>query len=474
MWELARERRILYNGLIFSGYFPHSKGGPIVRDSAVSIVRRLRNAGYEALFAGGCVRDIVMGHAPKDYDIATDAPPERVDELFDKTRAVGAAFGVMLVTLNNTTFEVATFRTEAEYRDGRHPEKVAFATAKEDARRRDFTINGMFYDPLEEKIIDYVGGKDDIGRGLVRTIGNPEDRFAEDKLRLLRAIRFAARYEYEIENDTWQALLRMSPQITSVSAERSRDELYQIFSGTHPGRGMDLLQQSMMRYILPEIYCLEGIRQPPNFHPEGDVYIHTKLMLEALESKEEDLVFAVLFHDVGKPPTYEVRDRITFYGHVQVGVALAEDICCRLRCSNELTDGVKDLVAQHLRFIDVPKMRQSTLRRFLSQDNFAKHMELHRVDCLASHGDLSTYDFCNVKLKEYRLERKALRPEPLISGDDLISMGLEPSPIFAKILKRVEDAQLEEEIATKEEAKKLVRQEFKQVFSPRRKKENES
>lgn len=430
-----------------------------LRDKAVDIVKNLRKAGFRAYWVGGCVRDLAMGQEPQDYDVATDARPEQIMKLFPKTIPVGVSFGVVKVLLEEDGFEVATFRSDGRYLDGRHPIEVHFSGEKEDAFRRDFTINGMFFDPIEDQLIDYVGGKKDIEAKLIRCIGDPNQRFAEDKLRLIRTVRFAVRFGYRIEPSTHQALVDLAPQILEVSSERIRDEQAKILMGPHPGQGVRLLHQTgLLKVILPEVAAMEGVQQPPEFHPEGDVLTHTLLLLDKMRSPSFELAFGALLHDVGKPPTFAVKERIRFDNHCEVGSQMAQAIGHRLRFSNQQTEIVAELVRDHLRFKDVRNMRSSTLKRFLRNPNFTEHLELHRLDCLASHGDLSNWEFCKQKLDE--LEPEEIRPEHLLTGDDLIGLGYSPGPQFAKILTAVEDAQLEGRVKTKEAAVRLVKKEF--------------
>jgi poly(A) polymerase len=429
-------------------------------DHAIKIVRTLRQAGFKAYFAGGCVRDQVMGREPQDYDVATDARPEAVMRLFSKTIPAGVSFGVVIVLEGPYQFEVATFRSDGQYLDGRHPVEVHFSSEEEDAKRRDFTINGMFYDPIAGRIADYVGGQEDIKAGLIRCIGNPQERFSEDKLRLMRAVRFAAQFDYKIEEKTYQALLALADQIMVVSAERIRNELSKILTGLRPVQGLRLLRQTgLLNAILPEVAAMEGVQQPPEFHPEGDVWVHTLLMLEKMSPAPSfDFALSVLLHDVGKPPTFSIRDRIRFDNHCQVGAEMAEQICTRLRLSRNQTEKVVELVREHLRFKDVRLMRESKLKRFLRGEHFMDHLELHRLDCLASHGDLSNWEFCRQKLEEMGPEE--MRPERLVTGHDLIQMGYAPGPVFSEILTAVEDAQLEGKVKDQEAAFELIRKQF--------------
>jgi len=422
--------------------------------SALLILQKLRDAGHEAYFAGGCVRDMLLGLKPHDIDIATSALPQEVEKLFPRTIAVGAQFGVIIVLENNVEIQVATFRHDGSYRDGRHPTEVTFTNAEEDAKRRDFTINGLFYDPISKEVFDYVKGSDDLSKKIIRAIGNPHERFAEDKLRLLRAIRFATTLDFEVESMTWKALCELAPEILVVSAERLRDELQKIFLSPHRLRGFDLLDQSgLLRILLPEMENLKGCEQPPEFHPEGDVFVHTRLMLKMLPEKASlPLILSVLFHDIGKPATRTVDEtgRMRFYAHDQVGTKMAGKILHRLRFSNEIIEAVLPAVRLHMSFKDAQKMRLSTLRRMMARPTFEDELELHRVDCASSHGMLDNYTLLQQKKEEFA--NMPLIPPPLITGRDLIELGMKPGPAFGKILQTVKDAQLENKISTREEA----------------------
>lgn len=431
-----------------------------LRETATEVVRRLRAAGYEAYFVGGCVRDLLLGRQPSDYDVATNATPEAVISLFPQTVTVGARFGVVLVLLDVHQVEVATFRSDHGYKDGRHPEAVRFAqTAEADVRRRDFTINGLLYDPLTEQTLDFVGGCEDLRHGIIRTIGQPQERFAEDKLRMLRAIRFAARFGYTIEPETFAAIQQLHADIAQVSRERIRDELVKMLTEGAARRAMGLLDASgLLEVILPEVARMKGIAQPPEFHPEGDVWVHTLLMLEKLQQPSVTLALGVLLHDIGKPPTFSLAERIRFDEHTEVGAVMAEEVCRRLRFSNQETERVVALVRHHLRFKDAPKMRPSKLKRFLAMDGFAEHLELHRLDCLASHGDLSNYEFIKNVLET--LPAEEIRPPRLLTGDDLMAMGYAPGPQLGEILAAVEEAQLEGELSTPAEARAFVEKKF--------------
>lgn len=431
-------------------------------EAARKVAARLREAGQIAYFAGGCVRDMVRGIAPKDYDIATDARPEVVQKLFSRTYAVGAHFGVIVVLEGDVQFEVATFRSDEAYIDGRHPTAIHFSSPEEDAKRRDFTINGMFYDPVAEEVIDFVGGRADIAAKLVRAIGDPRQRFAEDRLRMLRAVRFATVLDYQIDRQTWEALVTDAASITEISAERIRDELVRIFLSPNRGRGWDLLDASgLMRAILPEIEAMKGCEQPEQFHPEGDVFKHTRLMLNFLpKTVSPSLVFAVLFHDVAKPRTATVdkTGRIRFSGHDRLGAEMTEEIMRRLRFSGAEIDATVEMVRQHMVFKDTPNMRVAKLKRFMARPTFKEELELHRVDCEGSHRMLDNYEFLLRKREEFANE--PIIPPPLVSGDDLIGLGLKPGPTFGEILEAVETRQLEGTLGTREQALEWVKREY--------------
>ena len=509
---------------------------------ATNIVRALRERGYQAYFAGGCVRDLLLGREPADYDVATDATPQQVMQIFPRTFAVGEQFGVVLVPITaNTTedteehrggitsddesahgrvvpgttggssglrylfhapalkrsVEVATFRSDVGYSDGRHPDEVRFTNdPREDVQRRDFTINGMLLDPLvadpltfdslvidpptsdpltldsttrdaasldetPNAILDFVGGRDDLNAGIIRAIGDPERRFSEDKLRMLRGVRFAARFDYTIEPSTFSAMKHLAPQIHQVSQERVRDELTKMLTEGRAQRAFQLLDETgLLREVLPEISAMKGVEQPPQYHPEGDVFVHTLLLLDKLSAgSSKTLAWGALLHDVGKPPTFRVApDRIRFDGHVEIGVKMAAEICRRLRFSNDETDQILALVDNHMRFGHVLRMKESTLKKFLRLPGFDEHLELHRIDCLSSHGLLDAYDYVREQL--HSMPAEAMRPEPLITGDDLIAAGYEPGPRFKEILGAVEDAQLEGRLASREAAMEYVLREF--------------
>ncbi|HEX4083642.1 MAG TPA: CCA tRNA nucleotidyltransferase [Chthoniobacteraceae bacterium] len=429
---------------------------------ACRIVRRLRDAGHTAYYAGGCVRDMLRGVAPKDYDIATSARPEEVQRLFPRNVAVGAHFGVICVREAGLQFEVATFRSDGAYSDGRHPEGVTFSSPREDAERRDFTVNGMFYDPIAREVIDFVGGRADLERRCLRAIGDAESRFREDRLRMLRAVRFATVLGFEIDAATWDALQRHAAEIHDVSAERIREELVRIFLSPRRVRGLDLLDQSgLLAQIIPEMLALKGCEQPPQFHPEGDVWVHTRAMLGLLpEHVSVPLVFAVLLHDIGKPPTFSLdpaEGRIRFNAHDKVGAAMAQRIMERLRFSREQMEAAIQAVDQHMVFKDVQKMRVARLKRFMARDGFEDEMELHRVDCQSSHAMLDNYDFLRRKQEEFANE--PLIPPPLVTGNDLIALGWKPGPIFKEVLEAVQTRQLEGTLTTREDALEWVKAE---------------
>ncbi len=431
------------------------------RELAREVVAKLKSHGHQAYFVGGCVRDLLLGGQPKDYDIATDARPERITALFPDSGLVGAHFGVVLVRDLGAQVEVATFRSDHAYEDGRHPAGVDFETdPRQDVLRRDFTINALLLDPDREEVLDFVGGRNDLRDRIIRAIGDPEARFREDHLRMLRTIRFAARLNYQIEPATFEAIRRLRGLIQNVSAERVRDELVRILTEGGARRGFELLDETgLLSEILPEIAALKGVSQPPEYHPEGDVWTHTLLLLENLRNPTLTLALGALLHDVGKPPTFRLADRIRFDGHVETGIAMAEAILTRLRFSNDEIRQVVALVANHMRFKDAPQMKVSTLKRFLRLENFPEHLELHRLDCVSSHGHLENYQLMQRKMEE--LPQEHLKPPPLVTGDDLIAAGYRPGPAFAPILAAVEDAQLESRIQSKEEALALVQAHFR-------------
>ncbi len=418
------------------------------------ILETLRQNGHEAYLVGGCVRDLLLGREPKDWDVATDARPDRIEALFPKTLAIGKAFGIIAVVAEDgTTVEVATYRADAPYADGRHPGAIAFTDAREDARRRDFTINALFLDPFTGEIRDFTGGQADLAARIIRAIGDPAVRFGEDHLRLLRAVRFAATLGYAIEPATFAAVRQLAPRIRGISAERIRDELFRLLTESHKaGAALQLLRDSgLLREILPEIEAMVGVEQPPEFHPEGDVFTHTKLMLDALPEKPSlRLALSVLLHDVGKPPTAALvtlpdgTPRWRFENHASVGADMARAILERLRAPNALVDDVCTLIAGHMRLADAPHMRESKLRRLIGAPTFEDELELHRLDCLASHALLDVYDF--LKEARARFAAEPVLPPPLVTGRDLIALGHVPGPHFAKILQDAYDRQLEGQV----------------------------
>jgi poly(A) polymerase len=430
-------------------------------EKALAIVRRLRDQGFIALFAGGCVRDRILGVSPKDYDIATDARPEVVQRLFDNTVAVGARFGVIMVVDDGDHFEVATFRADAPYLDGRHPSSIRFGTIEEDAKRRDFTIGGMYYEPIEDRVIDLVGGQRDLYAGIIRAIGNPNERFQEDHLRVLRAARFAARLNFAIEPATLAAMKRAAPLVPGVSAERIGDEIVRLMTEGGAARAMDLMVETgLMDAVLPEVLPMIGCEQPANFHPEGDVYTHTKIAVAMLNPGcSETLAFGILFHDIAKPRTRaEQNGKITYYGHTEQGAEMATEILARLRRSRATQERVAYLVKNHLKLCAAPQMRQSTLKRMLSEEGFQELLEVSRMDALASSSYLGYYHFCRRAMTN--LTPVQMRPRRFVSGDDLIAMGFKPGPAFKNILKEVEDLQLDGALASRDAAIDYVRSHF--------------
>jgi poly(A) polymerase len=435
------------------------------RDLAGQICRTLRENGHQALLVGGCVRDLLLSREPADYDVATDAVPARVEELFSGSLTVGAKFGVVIVPREGAQVEVATFRSDVGYSDGRHPDHVVYSRSpQEDVQRRDFTINGLLMDPANGEVLDFVGGREDLRAGIIRTIGDPRLRFTEDKLRLARAVRFAARFGYIIEPQTFAAIRKLAPQILQVSAERLRDELTKLLTEGAARRGFELLDEtSLLSVLLPEVANMKGVAQPPEYHPEGDVWIHTRMLLEDLPAHcSPTLAWGALLHDVGKPPTFksakQTGDRIRFDGHDGVGARMAEEICRRFRFSGDDTAQITSLVASHMRFKDVPQMRPATLKRFVRLPRFDEHLELHHMDCLASHQMLGNWEYVRKFLAETPPEQ--VRPTRLLTGDDLMALGFQAGPVFKSILQSVEDAQLDGRLRTKDEAVQFVKAEF--------------
>lgn len=433
------------------------------RQAARSVVEHLQNAGHQAFYAGGCVRDRLLGREPVDYDVATAATPDQVLALFPRTFAVGAHFGVVLVCTDQadgteTQTEVATFRSDGAYSDGRRPDSVRYSLdPREDVIRRDFTVNGMLFDPVSERVLDYVGGESDLAAGCIRAIGDPARRFGEDKLRMLRAVRFAARFGFTIEPATETAIAAQAFTIQQVSPERTRDELTRMLTEGRAKQAFELLDRTgLLRELLPEVDRMHGVEQPPDWHPEGDVWVHTLLLLEKLEPGcPATLAWAALLHDVGKPPCCVLDgDRIRFSGHAEVGTRMAETLCARLRFSNDDTAQIASLVANHMRFGDVKKMKQSTLKRFLRLPRFPEHLALHRLDCLSSHKILGLYDYAR---QHYETTPETeVRPKLLLTGRDLLAAGYKPGPRFKEWLALAEDAQLEGRIATTEQGLALI------------------
>jgi poly(A) polymerase len=430
------------------------------RDCALDIVRRLQRAGFPAFWVGGCVRDYLLGRKPGDYDIVTSALPEEVEQLFKRTVPVGRKFGVMVVIESGRQFQVATFRAEADYQDGRHPERVAFGDAEADARRRDFTVNGLFYDPVRGELLDWVGGEADLRAKIIRTIGSPVERFAEDHLRLLRAVRFAAQLDFSIEAATFDVLKANAAKIKTISAERIREELVKLFRPPHAPRGLDLLRQSgLLEQVLPEIAATITCEQSPDFHPEGTVFNHLRLMLQLLPpDPDPSLPWAVLLHDVAKPITASTDPKTGsthFYGHEKIGADMAAEILDRLRFPRKQIEEIVKAVRYHMQFSDVMEMRKSTLRRLLMRPTFPLELELHRLDCLGSHGRLDIYNFLVMQAKELE-QQPQIRP-PLLKGDDLIALGMKPGPALGALLAEIRERQLQDELKTKAEARQWAK-----------------
>jgi poly(A) polymerase len=440
-----------------------------LRDMAAQIVRRLQTANFAAFWVGGCVRDFLLGREPGDYDIATNALPEQIEKLFQRTIAVGRKFGVMVVVEGGHQFQVATFRAEADYRDGRHPEHVTFGDARADVSRRDFTVNGLFFDPVAEKLHDWIGGEADLRAKIIRTIGTPAERFAEDHLRLLRAVRFAAQLDFEIERETFAAVKSLAPKIKSISAERIRDELIKLFeppeggtpNGTRAARGLELLRESgLLEQILPELAATIHCEQSLDFHPEGSVFNHLLLMFKQMRADADPLLpWAVLMHDIAKPLTAS-RDANTgsihFYEHEKIGATMTEKILERLRFPRKQIEAVAATVRHHMQFKDALKMRKSTLRRLLMRETFPLEMALHRLDCLGSHGRLDVYDFLVEQARELE-QQPEIRP-PLLTGDELIALGMKPGPELGALLAELREKQLQDELKTPAEAQAWVKQ----------------
>jgi poly(A) polymerase len=448
------------------------------QDAAAEIVARLRAADHQAYFVGGCVRDLLLGSEPDDYDVATSAPPDLVLTLFEKTFAVGAHFGVVLVCSKASedeeiVTEVATFRSDGAYSDGRRPDAVRFSSSpEEDVKRRDFTINGMMLDPdvlattgnARDAVLDFVGGVKDLNTGLIRAIGDPGERFAEDKLRMLRGVRFAARFAFDLELATAKAIQELSPTVSQVSRERVREELTRMLTEGQARRAFELLDVTgLLTQVLPEVAKMKGVEQPPQYHPEGDVWVHTLMLLDGLPAGcPAALAWAALLHDVGKPATFRIApDRIRFDGHVEVGVRIAEEICRRLRFPNHETEQILLLIANHMRFSEVRKMKESTLKRFFRLPHFDQHLALHRLDCLSSHGSLALYDFARQRFET--LPQEQVRPTLLVTGRDLIEAGYLPGPQFTQMLATAEDAQLDGTVQTRDQALAVIRERWPQT-----------
>jgi len=429
---------------------------------ALEVLASIQKAGYEAYFAGGCVRDRLLGNEPLDFDIATNAKTEEIQKVFPKTVPVGVAFGVVLVIHEGSPFQVATFRTEGNYQDGRRPEKVTFATVEEDAKRRDFTVNGLYWDGKSKNILDLIEGQKDLQKKVIRTIGNAEERFLEDHLRILRAIRFAVQLGFEIEAATWAAAKKHAAKVELISKERIREEFSKILISQAPARGIELLDEAgLLPFIVPEALKMKGVEQPMQYHPEGDVYVHTLLLLKQLSRPPLELALGALLHDIAKPDTFQrAPDRIRFHGHDRIGAEKTREIMKRLCYSNDQIELVAALVLDHLKFKDAFEMRTSSLKRFISQPRFDLHLELHRIDCLASHGDLRAYEFCKKAYEEFLKEPSP--PPKYIKGEDLIALGMKPGPEFAKIIREVEDKVLEGDITSRDQALEYVKSNRKQ------------
>ncbi len=435
-------------------------------DKALHITRRLRHAGHDAYLAGGCVRDRLLGRSPKDYDIATGATPQAVQAVFPDTVPIGSKFGSVIVLVDGDPFEVTTFRLDGPYTDGRHPVHIRYGTLEDDVRRRDFTINAMMYDPVEDRVIDLVNGREDLGRRLVRAIGDPHERFAEDRLRMVRAVRLACGLDFTIDGPTLQAIRSHAGAVTEVAWERIGAEVTRTLMEGGGRRGVELLDETgLLEVILPEIAAMKGCDQTPDYHPEGDVFVHTLTLLQQLDGPTETLAYGCLLHDVAKPPCRQpAGERVTFYGHPELGADMATEILRRLKRSRAVAERVAWLVRCHLHYTQAPKMKLSTLKRFLGQDGIHELLELCRIDALSSNGDLGYYEFCQQKLAE--LGEKEVSPEPLLRGRDLIQLGYVPGPSFSAILGAVEEAQLEGVLRTREQAVAWVREGYPPDATP--------
>ena len=438
-----------------------------MEQNALTIVRRLAEAGFRAVYAGGCVRDRILGVEPKDFDVATDARPEVVQSMFERTVAVGAKFGVIGVLIGEHMFEVATFRADAPYLDGRRPSSVRFGALEEDAIRRDFTIGGMFYDPIADQLIDLVGGMRDLRAGIIRAIGNPDERFEEDHLRILRAVRFAARLNFTIDPATWAAMLNSAPKITLTAAERIGHEITMMMTEGGAARAMDLMMDSgLMKLLIPEVIEMRGCAQPENFHPEGDVYTHTKIGVSMLPAGcSETVAYGILLHDIAKPRCRaETGDKVTFYGHTEQGAVMAAEILARLKRSRAVQERVAYLVKNHLKLCMAPRMRPATLKRMLAEDGFDELMDVAFMDAMASSSYLGFWHFCKKAMST--MTAAEIRPPRLIGGEDLKSLGFAPGPRFKDILKDVEDQQLDGALATRDDALEYVRQHYSPEIAP--------
>lgn len=431
-----------------------------LRAKAMEIVKRLRERGYQSYLAGGCVRDMLLGKSPQDFDITTNAKPDEIREIFPHTIPVGAQFGVILVIVAGDPFEVATFRHDGPYLDGRRPAHVRYGSLEEDVRRRDFTVNGMVFDPIEDRVIDLVDGRNDLARRTIRAIGNARERFTEDRLRMIRAVRFAAALDFSIEEQTFAAIRESAPEVTRVSWERIGDEMTRILTEGGAQKGFDLLDSTgLLKVVLPEIEAMKGVEQSPDYHPEGDVFTHTLLTLSHLDGATETLAYGCLLHDVGKPACMRrVGERLTFYGHTETGAEMAVEILQRLKRSRATWERVAYLVRNHLRHTQAPHMRLSTLKRFLGEEGIDELLALTRIDALSANGDLQYYRFCIEQLAQ--LKREEIHPEPLLRGQDLIEMGFAPGPIFKHILREVEEAQLGGQLNDREQAREWVKRNY--------------
>ena len=431
---------------------------------AAEIVQRLQTAGFSAFWVGGCVRDFLLGRAPQDYDIATSALAEEVERLFPHTIPVGRQFGVVVVVEQDVQFQIATFRAEADYRDGRRPETVVFANSEADAVRRDFTVNGLFYDPIARQLYDWVGGQADLTAKLIRTIGAPAERFGEDHLRLLRAVRFATQLDFDIHPETFAAIRLLAPKISLVSAERIRDELLKLFAPPHAARGLVLLRDSgLLEPVLPELAATVHCAQSPNYHPEGTVFEHIRLMLAQLPADAPaSLAWAVILHDIGKPPTAQTNPEtgnIHFYGHEKVGAEMAQTILQRLRFPKKQIAEIADCVLYHMQFKDVLNMRKATVRRMLLRETFPLELALHRLDCVCSHGSLDHYEFMLAQQADLNSKPEIL--PPLLNGHDLLALGVKPGPAVGALLHEIREGQLQGELTTPEAAKEWVAERLK-------------